>query len=131
MNDTKVQRYEIDNSAYGYFLGMRKDEYGDYVTYEDHARIVAAKDAELDEARLQWTIFADGQAAQIAELDEKCAEYSYDVTMLRIKLDEQATLLAKYQRLHAADVEYDGVSKYSQRFTDVKLERLAAMEALK
>lgn len=97
MNDTKVQRYEIDNSAYGYFLGMRKDEYGDYVAYEDHTRIVAEKDTELDEARLQWMTFADGQAAQIAELDEKCAEYSYDVTMLRIKLDEQATLIAKYQ----------------------------------
>lgn len=51
MNDTKVQRYEVVSSAYGYFLGMRTE--------------LAA--AHLENKRL-------------------------------------TSLLAKYQRLHAADV---------------------------
>jgi hypothetical protein len=39
MNDTKVVRYDPDSSAYGYFLGMRKAEYGDYVTHADYSAL--------------------------------------------------------------------------------------------
>lgn len=82
------------------------------VTHADHTRIVAEKDAELA-----------SMAAHIEVLMQaKC-------TML-----EQ---LAKYQRLHAADVGYDDMMRSSsleydtQDVRHAQKERRLAMEALK
>lgn len=70
MNDTKVQRYDLQGGAYDQHLAEVTN--GDYITYADHARIVAEKDAKIK-------VLED-------VIRVRCAD------------------LAKYQRLHAADV---------------------------
>lgn len=133
MNDTKVQRvntvagYEPDRSGSTGGIKIQRYEYdfiggghfrhhdGEYVTHTDHARIVA----ELDEKQRRTE---DNRAYWHAEY-EKATE----------AVERLTDLLAKYQRLHAADVAWDearSVGYVSPGLMPYYEERRLAMEAL-
>lgn len=115
MNDTKVQRYAAGGV-------MPLDDNGRWIPYAqyealiaDHARIVAEKDASF--AAL------DGDYKELREAYNKEFKLNGELMM---KIDAQDALLAKYQRLHAADVAFDsGYSDVDVRVKRIKERRLA------